>query len=757
MISQQDRELILNIVNKYSDTGISFQALFKKIMKSKKSADKNISEDELRGILDDLSANCKLMIVDDVTIFPYDEKKFRKALVSSTGSKVYLVDQDSQATILFSRDQFPCLIDGDEVVYLSAPKNEFVEEAVFIKITKATDKPIVCRATRDRDGHLFFQPENLNKYYEFAVLVDDDECKSLDAELVAIKITERNIIVGKYHRIFCRGTIVEILGSATSTETQVKIAILQHGIPSVFPKAVLDQIENIADEVQPQDRIGHRDITKLPLITIDGEDARDFDDAVYAEKLQRPEGGWRLYVAIADVSYYVRKGTPLDKSAYERGNSVYFPDMVVPMLPVKLSNGLCSLNPNVDRLCMTCEMIVSAQGELESYEFYPAVMRSHARMTYTKVHNIFEGDPKLIDEYQDIVPHLINLLDMYKALDKARNARGAIEFESEEVKFFYDDNHKIEDIQPLVRNEAHMLIEECMILANIAAAKFIEGHSYKTVFRIHPNPTMEKILTFRKFLAAYGLQLGGGDDPQPHDYADFISRISEREDAQVFHMMMLRSLSKAVYSPENCGHFGLALKQYAHFTSPIRRYPDLMLHREIKYFLALDAMEKVQHGTTVLGGFHYEIPSLVVEGEHCSETERRADEATYEVATWLKCEFMQDKLGKEFEGVITNVTSFGLFVQLMNWHIDGLVYVGNLGQDYFIFNPDNQTLIGQNSGVHFKIGETIKVIVDSINTEEKRINFLLANPLSSLTVKAKKKKKNADQKQKQDLKDQKHK
>ncbi len=739
MASQQDRNILLEILNRHSDTGISVEKLISKVEKAK---GKNCRE-EIRKLLDEMNANYELMIAGDTTVFPYDEKKIRRAVVDSTGIKVYLVDQDSQTTVLFDRDKFPCLIDGDEVIYISEKKDPVGEEAIFVQLVKESSRPVVCRATRDRDGHLFFCPENLNKYYEFAVLVDDEECKSLDAELVAITLTQRNIREGNSKRIFCRGTITEVLGAAESTETQVKIAIIQHAIPSVFSKDVLHQVEKMPDEVQDQDRIGHRDIRDLPLITIDGEDARDFDDAVYAEKLDRPEGGWRLYVAIADVSYYVRKGTPLDKSAYERGNSVYFPDTVIPMLPVKLSNGLCSLNPNVDRLCMTCEMVITTAGEIESHEFYPAVMRSHARMTYTKVHNIFEGDVQLIDEYQDIVPHLMNLLDLYRVLDKARTSRGAIEFESEEVKFFYDENHKIEDIQPLVRNEAHKLIEECMILANIAAARFIESHAYKTVFRIHPNPLKAKVDSFRKFLAAYGLQLEGGDDPQPHDYANFVKRVSDREDSQVFHMMMLRSLSKAVYSPENCGHFGLALKQYAHFTSPIRRYPDLMLHREIKYFLALDAHEKVTGNATSLGGFHYDVGVLAVEGEHCSETERRADEATYEVASWLKCEFMQDKIGKEFDGVITNVAPFGIFVQLENWHIDGLVYVGNLGQDFFIFNPGNQTLVGQNTGAHYKIGEKVSVVVDSINIEEKRINFLLAKGVAGHTYKGRKKKNQA--------------
>lgn len=674
---------------------------------------------ELSGMAEKLARDGKIFYWKDGSgkewIAKFDNTQLQLGKVAHSGSKVFIESEDGRS-LIFDRNRFAGFIAGDTVRYL--PRKAYVHgahiglEAAHLELVKESDVPMVCRMTRDREGMPYFVPENPNKYPNTVIHAEITDSSAMDAQLVSIKILKRTR--DRWGKMKYEGSICEIFGAADSVGAQVAVSLATHGIPHDWPEKVTEQASRISDEVTAKDKLRHRDITHLPLITIDGEDARDFDDAVYCERL--PDG-WKLYVAIADVSYYVRSNSPLDGEALKRGNSVYYPDVVIPMLPEKLSNGLCSLNPNVDRLCMVCEMFVDRQGLLGDFEFYQGVMHSHARMTYTKVHKMLEGDEGLISEYSDIYPHVKELYSLYKVLDKARHARGAIEFESEEMKFFFDENRQIEDLAPMVRNESHKMIEEFMIMANVAAAKFIEQNEEKTVFRIHPKPSEEKLKSFRQFLAKYGLTLRGDDNPQPADYAKLIEQTSKREDANVFNLMMLRSLAKAVYSPQNCGHFGLSLKQYAHFTSPIRRYPDLMLHREIKNLLGLGSDD---------GARHYEMPELSSLGEHCSETERRADEATGEVTAWLKCRFMEDKLFKELDAVITNVAPFGIFVQLENWRIDGLVYIANLGQDYFFYNEDTMTLKGKNTGVCYSIGDRLKVVATDVSETERKINFQLA-------------------------------
>lgn len=657
----------------------------------------------------------------------FGNKQIKVGKVFSSGSKFFVKDSDSGESFYAGVYNIPYqLFDGDEVWYCFTGNdskltydNGDVCKFLFVQLKKRTEKLIVCRVSRDRSGTMLCVPENSTKYPGLIIFVNNLDSSFSDAELVAVKLLEQSSDEGNY---YC-GECAEILGSADNVSAQVKAAIIKYELPSEWPEEVKSESSEFTDVVPESMKRDRVDLTELPLITIDGEDSRDFDDAVYCEPLNRKEKGWKLYVAIADVSHYVRQGTALDREAFKRGNSVYFPDTVIPMLPEILSNGLCSLNPNVDRLCMVCEMIIDHKGELEKYRFYPATMHSKARMTYTKIHGILEGEQELVAEYQDIYSHIINLYELYKALDKARKRRYAIEFESEEVKFIFDQNRYIEDIQPLVRNESHKMIEECMIVANVAAAKFIEDHEQKTVFRIHPNPIDEKVGIFRNFIARYGLSLAGGDEPTTKDYAEFLEQIQDRPDRTTMNMVMLRSLAKAVYSPNNCGHFGLALKQYAHFTSPIRRYPDLMLHREIKYLLEEDRQINLHN----IGEQHYEYNELANKGEHCSDTERRADEATFEVAAWLKCQFMEDKIGQSFEAIIVNVVNFGLFVMIEKWHIDGLVYVGNMGGEFFEYDAQQQTLIGTFSHRVFKIGDKLDVIVKDIDLSNKRINFIFDN------------------------------
>lgn len=516
------------------------------------------------------------------------------------------------------------------------------------------------------------------------------------------------------------GKITEVLGDNMAKGMEVEIAIRKHDIPHVFPSAVEKQLKKWAEDVPEEAKRGRVDLRNLPLVTIDGEDARDFDDAVFCQKQGK---GWKLWVAIADVSYYVRPKSALDTEAYNRGNSVYFPNRVVPMLPEKLSNGLCSLNPQVDRLCMVCEITISAKGKMTDYQFYEAVMNSHARLTYNKVAKILEKDTALCERYASLVPHLQDLHDMYQALVKARQQRGAIEFETIESKFIFNALGRIERIEPVVRNDAHKVIEECMILANIASANFMEKHQEPALYRIHAVPGEEKLTAFRSFLAECGLSLSGGNKPTPTDYAQLLEQIKQRPDHELIQTMLLRSMSQAVYSADNIGHFGLALEEYAHFTSPIRRYPDLTLHRGIKYLLAKQKGSKRK--TTDTGGYHYQLEEMDVFGAHCSSTERRADDATREVADWLKCEYMQDHVGEEFDGVISSVTGFGFFVRLNDLFIDGLVHISGLANDYYLFDMPKQRLIGENSGMIFRLGDAVKVRVEAVSLEQKQIDFSL--------------------------------
>ncbi len=516
------------------------------------------------------------------------------------------------------------------------------------------------------------------------------------------------------------GEITEVLGENMAKGMETEIAIRRYDIPHEFAKKVVQQAEKFGEFVPEEAKKNRVDLRHLPLVTIDGEDARDFDDAVFC----KPEGkGWRLWVAIADVSYYVRKNSSLDKSAEERGNSVYFPSRVVPMLPESLSNGLCSLNPQVDRLCMVCEMAIDAQGNIKDYQFYEGLMNSHARLTYTKVAKMLDGDVELQERYAGIFPHILDLHALYNALLSARERRGTIDFETIETKFIFNAMGRIERIEPVVRNDAHKMIEECMIAANISAAQFMEKHKEPALYRIHSQPMEEKLQAFREFLGELGLELKGGNNPSTEDYAALLAKARKRADYELIQTMLLRSLSQAIYSPDNQGHFGLALADYAHFTSPIRRYPDLTLHRGIKYVLA--KLQGSKRKTTDTGGYHYDYEEMDILGDHCSMTERRADDATRDVADWLKCEFMQDHIGEEFNGVIASVTGFGLFVRIDDLFIDGLVHVSSLRNEYYHFDAASQRLVGETTGHIYRLGDKVRVRVVGVNLDARQIDFSL--------------------------------
>ncbi len=514
------------------------------------------------------------------------------------------------------------------------------------------------------------------------------------------------------------GIIKEVLGEIMGTNLAIDIALRNHEIPYEFPKAVEKEASKFTEQVPESAKKGRKDLRDIPLVTIDGEDARDFDDAVFCQKNRG--GGYRLWVAIADVSYYVRPGKAIDKEACARGTSVYFPSRVIPMLPEVLSNGLCSLNPQVDRLCLVCEMTVSNKGRLTGYQFYEAVMNSHARLTYTKVAKILQGDEELRQHYHDLVPHLENLYGLYKVLDKARVVRGAIAFESQEPKFIFNADKRIESIEMAERNDAHKIIEECMILANVAAAKLVINAEIPSLFRVHDRPDEERMNNLRNILSELGLTLNGGAKPQPKDVAQLMQTVETRPDCDMLQTVILRSMRQAIYDPENRGHFGLALDEYAHFTSPIRRYPDLLLHRAIKWVLANE-----KHKTSKTGGHRYNTSEMLYFGEHCSMTERRADEAVRDVVDWLKCDYMQDHVGEVFNGTISSVVNFGFFVRLDDLFIDGLVHVSSLENDYYSFDASRNRLLGENTHFSYRLGDKVKVKVDNVNPEERKIDFSL--------------------------------
>tara|TARA_R110002110_G_scaffold26911_1_gene98483 strand:- start:114125 stop:116548 length:2424 start_codon:yes stop_codon:yes gene_type:complete len=522
-----------------------------------------------------------------------------------------------------------------------------------------------------------------------------------------------------------KGSIVEVLGDHLDPGLEIDVAIRSHNIPHEWPEEVLREAGSLETEPLEEDKQYRADLRKLAFVTIDGEDARDFDDALYCEKRLR---GWRLWVAIADVSHYVQPGSALDEEAALRGNSVYFPEQVVPMLPEALSNGLCSLKPEVDRLAMVCEMELSGSGKLTGFRFFEAVIHSHARLTYTQVGELLEQGSHP-DISKSLVKDLKRLHSLYKVLRSARGDRGAIDFETTETRILFNEQRKIDAIVPVVRNDAHKIVEECMLCANVAAARFYEEHKLPVLYRVHEGPTPEKLENLRAFLGELGLDLRGGDKPTPAHYGKLLDEVQSRDDANVIQTMLLRSLRQAVYQPENEGHFGLHYPAYAHFTSPIRRYADLLVHRGIRHIIRSKVRTKTvvrQRGAPLLPKediFPYDERDMVAYGMHCSMSERRADDATRDVESWLKCEFLQDHVGDEFDGIIAAVTSFGLFVELQPIYIEGLVHISALPGDYYSFDASHQRLVGERSGRSYKLGGRVRVQVARVDLDDKKVDL----------------------------------
>ena len=617
----------------------------------------------------------------------------------------FLVPDEGGDDLFLAPKQMVTLLHGDRaLVRESGRDRRGRREGKLIEILERGLKEI--SGQYHCEGKLGFVTPQNRRLYQDILVPPGEEGEAKPGDFVVVSIQEYPT-----RRAQAIGRVKEILGNDLKPSIHIELAIRNFGLPHVWSDDVERETAGLNENIDEKQIAGRFDVRDLPLVTIDGEDARDFDDAVYCEPTKN---GWRLLVAIADVSAYVKPGTALDTEAYARSTSTYFPDRVVPMLPEILSNGLCSINPDVNRLCMLCEMEISRKGKLHRTRFHEAVMRSHARLTYNKVAAmLIDGDKALLKQYKTVVPHLENLRNLYKVLAKARRHRGAIDFETTETSFEFDDNGEVTGIVPIVRNEAHKLIEECMITANIAAARFLEKHKMPALYRVHGGPAGDKLEALRMFLADVGLSLGGKDEPSPKDYSALLKEARERPDAHVIQTVMLRSLKQAVYQPGNEGHFGLALKHYAHFTSPIRRYPDLLVHRAIRHVL--------QGGKAK--SYQYSQADMEKHGHHCSNNERRADEASWDVIEALKCEYLRDHVEEEFEGVIGGVNSFGLFVELNGFDISGLIHVTSLGHDYFHHDAIHHRLVGEHSGVTFQIGEVIRVRLIRVNVDDRKIDL----------------------------------
>ncbi|MBT4518529.1 MAG: ribonuclease R, partial [Halieaceae bacterium] len=626
--------------------------------------------------------------------------------------------------VYLSARQMQFVFDGDEVlVAITGTDRRGRKEGKVVEVLKRGRHSLVGRY-QEENGIGSVTPDNSRIGHQILV-PREQKGQARHGQIVTVVITDYPA-----RNFQARGQVSEVLGDHLDPGMEIDVAIRSHNIPWEWPEQVLDEAGRLAAEPDEEDKTQRVDLRKLPFVTIDGEDARDFDDAVYCR--QSRAGNWTLWVAIADVSHYVRPGSALDEEAAIRGNSVYFPERVVPMLPEALSNGLCSLKPGVDRLAMVCEMKLSAKGLLGDFKFYESVIHSHARLTYTQVGDVLEtGEHPEVSKRR--VADLKRLQSLYQLLRAARDERGAIDFDTVETRIIFDEQRKIEAIVPVVRNDAHKLIEECMLCANVAAARFFEMHELPVLYRVHEGPGVEKLENLRGFLGELGLDLGGGEKPTPTHYQQLLEQVAQREDAQVIQIMMLRSLSQAMYQPDNNGHFGLHFPAYAHFTSPIRRYADLLVHRGIRRVvrsnLVSDLVQRCEGASPipVKRIFPYDRASMAAQGEHCSMTERRADDATRDVQAWLKCEYLQDHVGDEFGGVISAVTSFGLFVELNNLYIEGLVHISALPGDYYNFDSARQRLTGERSGRSFKLGGHVRVQVARVDLDDKKIDLELVD------------------------------
>ena len=654
----------------------------------------------------------------------------------------FVFREDGQGSIYLPPTEMRAVLHGDTVVVRVVRQDRKGRpEGRVVDIVERRKAPVIGRLLQE-GGTWVVAPED-RRYGQDVLIPRNATGTATAGQVVCVELTEPPALHAQPV-----GRVVEVLGEIDDPGLEIEIAVRKYGVPHVFSEATVQQAQALPPRLRAVDRRQRVELTDVALVTIDGEDARDFDDAVYAEPLEPAAGAdsaaqWRLIVAIADVSHYVKPGEPLDTDAYERATSVYFPRRVIPMLPERLSNGLCSLNPDEDRLAMVCDMVVDAQGEVQAYQFYPAVMRSHARLTYTEVAAILANTrgPEA-QRRGDLVARLLDLHEVYRALLRQRARRGAVDFETTETQIVCDDSGRIEKIVPRTRTEAHRLIEEAMLAANVCAAHFIEHGGHAALFRVHEGPTPEKRTALQNYLRALGIGLSVGEEPSPGELQAIAQATRERPDAAQIHQMLLRSMQQALYTPFNSGHFGLAYGAYTHFTSPIRRYPDLLVHRVIKALLSgrryrfMPAQVSTPRtgrarpaapapGAAKARVTDKELQPWEAAGAHTSACERRADEASRDVEAWLKCRFMRDRLGEEFGGTVTAAVGFGVFVTLDELHVEGLVHITELGSEYFRFDEVRQELRGERSGMRYGVGTRVRVQVSRVDLDARRIDFRL--------------------------------
>lgn len=619
------------------------------------------------------------------------------------GFGFFIPDEEGEDMVLSAREM-RSVMDGDIVLaYRSGVDRRGRAEAKIHEVIEHANASIVGRFFSEH-GVSFVVPDSKRLTQDISIPAEF----VMGAKNGQIVLVELMAYPSK--RAQAIGKVIHILGEHMAPGMEIEVAILAHGLPASWPEDVSAKVTKIPQRVHEAEIKGRTDLRHLSFVTIDGEDAKDFDDAVYC--YPKEKGGYQLYVAIADVSHYVAMGSALDKEAIRRGNSVYFPGKVVPMLPEALSNGICSLNPQVDRLCMVVEMAICDEGKIHRARFYRGIIHSQARLTYTEV-NQWLTEGRANEKHQALLPMLQSLYALYQILHQTRKIRGAMDFDTTETRIEFDEHRKIQRIVPVIRNDAHRLIEECMLAANVATARFLEKADVPTLYRVHPAPEEEKIIGLRKFLGELGLTLGGGKKPHPKDFQATLAAIGDRPERHLIETVMLRSLKQAQYIEANDGHFGLAYSAYTHFTSPIRRYPDLIIHRAVGYLIDKKPWEQFPYSEDEMGRL----------GKHCSATERRADEATREVVSWLKCEYMQDKLGQIFLGRISAVTGFGIFVELDEVYVEGLVHVTSLKNDYYTFDAAKHRLVGERGGHVYRLGDKMTVLVARVDLDERKIDF----------------------------------
>jgi len=664
-----------------------------------------------------------------------------KGLVQGTKDDYgFFIPADGSGDLYLSSTEMSKVFDGDTVlVRESARDNRGRKEGMIVEVLKRRSDQIVGRYYSD-SGIGILVPANRRISHE--ILVPEKQNRGAkEGQFVVGEITS---FPSSRHKPVAK--IVEILGDSATPGLEVEIAVRSHGLPYQWPSPVKKQTSQLDYSISKQELQYRADLRHLPFVTIDGEDAKDFDDAVYAQRNENNASSqWKLFVAIADVSHYVAVESPLDEEATNRGNSVYFPGHVIPMLPEGISNGICSLKPKEDRLVMVCEMDINDKGELTSYKFFEGIIHSHARLTYTEVADILEPmesdmgqklQQRLKNQYSSLIAHLTELYELYEKLRLARENSGALDFDTTETRIVFGENRRIKEIVPVVRNCAHRLIEECMLNANVAAARFLQSSNLPVLYRVHEGPSSEKLENLREYLKEMALSLGGGDKPEPADYQKLLRQVAQRSDSHLLQTMVIRSMMQAVYQSENTGHFGLGYDAYSHFTSPIRRYPDLLVHRAIRFLIRNKKNKQFAKGKSApkisrAEIYPYRKNEMQTLGENCSLTERRADAASYEVIDWLKCEYMQSHLGDEFTGTVTSVTGFGLFVELEDIYIEGLVHITALDNDYYHFDPVRHELTGERTNKRYHMGMSVKVRVSSVNLEDRKIDLIMAGSDSS--------------------------